>query len=137
MELKVISRETIQKTMEQDYLPHAEMFADEIAWMNDCVTLLNEVDSLVAENDKLRGLLAQGKGDCVYCGLPAADIFRCPHGFPGCARMDDIVNAPESEKDRKWQEVVEVKDKTIAILREHLRLAKGESTDGTQPEPSK
>lgn len=47
------------------------------------------------ENDKLRGLLAQGKGDCVYCGLPAAEIAKCPSGFPGCARMDDIVNAPE------------------------------------------
>ena len=48
------------------------------------------------ENDKLRGLLAQGKGDCVYCGLPAADIAKCPHGFPGCARMDDIVNKEET-----------------------------------------
>jgi hypothetical protein len=102
MELKVISREIIQKAMEQDYLPHAEIFADEIAWMKDCVALLDEVDSLKEENNKLRGLLAagqgdcvSGQGDCVYCGLPAADIAKCPHGFPGCARMDDIVNAPE------------------------------------------
>jgi hypothetical protein len=97
MELKVISREIIQKAMEQDYLPHAEIFADEIAWMKDCVALLDEVDSLKEENNKLRGLLAAGQGDCVYCGLPAADIAKCPHGFPGCARMDDIVNAPETK----------------------------------------
>ena len=57
------------------------------------------------ENDKLRGLLAQGKGDCVYCGLPAADIAKCPHGFPGCARMDDIVAAQETEKDKRIDEL--------------------------------
>ena len=49
-----------------------------------------------AENNKLRGLLAKGQGDCVYCGLPAADIAKCPSGFPGCARMDDIVNKEET-----------------------------------------
>jgi hypothetical protein len=58
-------------------------------------------DSVIAElrteNNKLRGLLAAGKGDCAYCGLPAADIAKCLHGFPGCARMDDIVNAPETK----------------------------------------
>jgi hypothetical protein len=66
--------------------------------------LLNQRDDshkrsaeLEVENNKLRGLLAQGKGDCVYCGLPAAEISKCPHGFPGCARMDDIVNAPETK----------------------------------------
>jgi hypothetical protein len=51
------------------------------------------------ENNKLRGLLAKGQGDCVYCGLPAEDIAKCKSGFPGCARMDDIVNAPEKEND--------------------------------------
>lgn len=60
-------------------------------------SLEESVKELKAENDKLRGLLAKGSGDCVYCGLPAADISKCPSGFPGCARMDDIVNAPESE----------------------------------------
>lgn len=80
-----ISREALMKTIEN-------------------LTVSNQ--ELLTENDKLRGLLAAGQGDCVYCGLPAADIAKCPHGFPGCTRMDDIVNAPESEKDRKWQEVV-------------------------------
>jgi len=47
----------------------------------------------LAENDLLRGLLAKGEKDCVYCGLPAADISKCRSGFPGCARMDDIMGA--------------------------------------------
>ena len=60
---------------------------------------------LLTENNKLRGLLAAGQGDCVYCGLPAADIAKCPHGFPGCARMDDIVAAQETEKDKRIDEL--------------------------------
>jgi hypothetical protein len=70
------------------------------------VNLMIEVNDLNSENDKLRGLLAKGQGDCVYCGLPAEDIARCAHGFPGCARMDDIVNAHETAKD---QEIFELK----------------------------
>lgn len=59
------------------------------------------IRGILEENDKLRGLLAQGKGDCVYCSLSAADIAKCASGFPGCARMDDIVNAPDTEKDQQ------------------------------------
>jgi hypothetical protein len=135
MELKVISREIIQKTMEQDYLPHAEIFADEIAWMKDCVKLLDDVDSLKEENNKLRAILAAGKGDCVYCGLPAADIAKCPHGFPGCARMDDIVNAPETAKDvqihgltTKLRDVID-RETTLRSIVENVRKAL-EDTDG-------
>lgn len=55
------------------------------------------------ENDVLRGLLAKGQGDCVYCGLPAAEISKCQAGFPGCGRMDDMLLAPitkaESENE--------------------------------------
>jgi len=53
------------------------------------------------ENDKLRALLAQGQGDCIYCNLPAVDIAKCASGFPGCGRMDDIMNAQETEKDEQ------------------------------------
>lgn len=53
------------------------------------------------ENDILRGLVAKGQGDCVYCGLKAEDMGKCAFGFPGCARMDDIMAAQETEKDRK------------------------------------
>ena len=50
------------------------------------------------ENDKLRGILAQGKGDCVYCGLPAARTYaKVLHGFPGCDRdRTTIVNMHEA-----------------------------------------
>lgn len=58
-----------------------------------------ELERLRTENDTLRGLVAKGEGDCIYCGLAAADISKCVYGFPGCARMDDIMNAHETEKD--------------------------------------
>ena len=62
-------------------------------WTSDHDKILSRFKE---ENNKLRGLLAKGQGDCVYCGLPAADIAKCPSGFPGCARMDDIVNKEET-----------------------------------------
>ena len=71
----------------------------------DTAILRVRMRELESENNKLRGLLAAGQGDCVYCGLPAADIAKCPHGFPGCARMDDIVNAQETEKDKRIDEL--------------------------------
>ena len=46
MELRVISRDVIQKALEQDYLPHRDMFADEILWMKDCMVLLDALDEL-------------------------------------------------------------------------------------------
>jgi hypothetical protein len=97
------------------------------------------------ENDKLRGLLAQGKGDCVYCGLPAADISKCPHGFPGCSRMDDIVNAPETPKD---EEIIrlrfllsKLRDFTVQFVRIEMTNGKlyemlAEELDGRKPEPT-
>lgn len=62
------------------------------------------VRELAQENDTLRGLLAKGQADCVYCGLPAADIAKCKSGFPGCSRMDDIVNAAETESEKRLQQ---------------------------------
>jgi hypothetical protein len=61
-----------------------------------------EVNRLEAENENLRGLLAKGLGACVYCQLPAEDISKCQSGFPGCARMDDIVCAKETEIEVRW-----------------------------------
>jgi hypothetical protein len=43
------------------------------------------------ENTTLRNLLARSNADCPYCGLPAEDINRCVHGFPGCGRADDML----------------------------------------------
>jgi hypothetical protein len=55
--------------------------------------MVTELLEIRRENDVLRGLLARGDKDCVYCGLPAAEISKCRSGFPGCARMDDMMNA--------------------------------------------
>ena len=60
------------------------------------------------ENDRLRGLLAKGQGPCVYCNLPAEDIAKCQSGFPGCARMDDIINAANTDVNRLEQRLHEL-----------------------------
>jgi len=70
------------------------------ALMGTVENLTVAVAKLENENNALRALLAQGQGDCIYCNLPAVDIAKCSSGFPGCARMDDIMNAQETEKDR-------------------------------------
>jgi hypothetical protein len=75
------------------------------ALLNQRDDFYTKMEEVKQENNKLRGLLAAGKGDCVYCGLPAADIAKCPHGFPGCSRMDDIVNAPEIKFEREVAEL--------------------------------
>ena len=54
-----------------------------------------ELEELRKENDSLRFRLAHGSADCVYCHLPAADMGKCERGFPGCARADDMMAAPE------------------------------------------
>ena len=56
--------------------------------------------SLQRENNLLRAKLAEGGGDCVYCGIPAAEIAKCASGFPGCARMDDLMAVPSPAQDR-------------------------------------
>lgn len=53
------------------------------------------VPDLLAENTRLRAALAQSKGACVYCSLPAEEWARCQSGFPGCARGDDALGCPE------------------------------------------
>lgn len=62
-------------------------------FLDECMQLEAEGIAAQIENDLLRGLLAKGGKDCIYCGLPAADIAKCKSGFPGCARMDDIMAA--------------------------------------------
>lgn len=66
---------------------------------------LGTLEGVLHENDVLRGLLAKGKGDCQYCSLPADQIGKCERGFPGCSRMDDIVNYPAKEAEEKLQEI--------------------------------
>lgn len=69
---------------------------------------MNEIETLRAENDTLRGLLGNSALPCTYCGLPAAEQAKCQYGFPGCSRADDQMlsqhfgdsyRADESEKE--------------------------------------
>lgn len=53
---------------------------------------IQEYQRLEQENKKLRGLLAKGDADCLYCGLPKKDMAKCSHGFPGCGRADDLMD---------------------------------------------
>lgn len=52
---------------------------------------LQEVTDVKKENDTLRKLLANSDAKCPYCGLAKEDMNRCSHGFPGCARADDMM----------------------------------------------
>lgn len=56
----------------------------------DAAQLLDDVQELRAENDKLRRLLAESPADCPYCKLPRERMGECVHGFPGCPRADDM-----------------------------------------------
>lgn len=50
-----------------------------------------ELDEARKENTRLRGLLADANIPCIYCKLPKDNIKLCPRGFPGCGRMDDLI----------------------------------------------
>jgi hypothetical protein len=50
-----------------------------------------ELDRLRKENEIMRGLIADSNMECIYCGLPKAEMAKCPSGFPGCGRGDDIL----------------------------------------------
>jgi len=52
-----------------------------------------EIRVLRLENEELRGLLANAEIPCIYCKLPKQNIKLCPRGFPGCGRMDDLLNS--------------------------------------------
>lgn len=49
------------------------------------------LEELQKENDTLRHLLAKGSDPCVYCALAKSEMSKCPDGFPGCARADDLL----------------------------------------------
>ena len=51
--------------------------------------LESELQELRSENSKLRQILAKSNVPCIYCGL--TDMGECKSGFPGCARMDDLM----------------------------------------------
>ncbi len=49
-----------------------------------------QLDELTEENTALRKILADSELPCVHCDLSKEDWNRCAHGFPGCARADDM-----------------------------------------------
>lgn len=85
-----------------------------------CEGVKAQVSGLTEENDKLRALLAKGKGPCIYCQLPAEDIAKCQHGFPGCGRMDDLAteinSVIESQREARILDLMEERDGLKAAL---------------------
>jgi hypothetical protein len=57
-------------------------------------------EELQKENDELRYRLAISNAPCAYCQLAKCDMNKCLSGFPGCARMDDILVGEQSEPTR-------------------------------------
>ena len=94
-----------------------------IGALMDSIERLTETNGrLLNENDTLRGLVAKGQGDCIYCGLKAEDMAKCASGFPGCGRMDDLMTDQENEKDRQINHL------RASLLRAQMRL--GDVPDG-------
>lgn len=56
-------------------------------------TLERELAQAKRENCTLRTLVAKSDTPCPYCGL--LEMAKCVHGFPGCARADDIICGEE------------------------------------------
>lgn len=52
--------------------------------------------------NRFRFLLASSSANCPYCDLPADEMAKCPAGFPGCGRADDLMydidEDPQKEK---------------------------------------
>ena len=59
------------------------------------------------ENDFMRLRLAESDKACVYCDLPKTEMGACAHGFPGCARADDLLHCDElTRRDAKQRREV-------------------------------
>lgn len=65
--------------------------------MTRIICIESENDRLRKENDYLRGVVANSDLPCVYCKLSREDMGKCASGFPGCARADDMLCAPEEK----------------------------------------
>ena len=70
----------------------------------------SDLGRLTRENETLRGIAARIM-PCHYCG--AADISRCPHGFPGCALADDLMGF-DACANRELREARAERDRFIA-----------------------
>lgn len=63
--------------------------------MSDDKLLDAKLKELENENTRLRFIIASSNLDCIYCNLPKVDLSKCKSGFPGCGRMDDLINNPD------------------------------------------
>lgn len=61
--------------------------------------LTAKIKELEADNDRLRVMLSNSNQPCFYCGLSKRWMSKCKHGFPGCARADDMVRDLQGPAD--------------------------------------
>ena len=58
-------------------------------------------ERLRAGNTMLRALLPKMGAPCIHCGL--TEMAKCAHGFPGCAKADDLLVGEEEG----WKAAIE------------------------------
>src|SRR5262245_5548795 len=89
-----------------------------------------------AENTRLRPALATSQDPCVYCQLPAEEMAKCKAGFPGCARMDDLVGCPEFGAAMELHDVRAALNRAHQVLQDWLALAdRAVAQFGVDPHP--
>jgi hypothetical protein len=66
-----------------------------------------ELERFRKENDYLRGVVANAKIPCVYCGLE--NMAECRYGFPGCSKADDMILGDDEVGQRLIAENTEMK----------------------------
>ena len=71
-------------------------------------SITQELERLRKENDILRGIAAKVM-PCHYCGVD--NIGKCPHGFPGCSLMDDVMAA----EDCMAKEIVALRTENLKL----------------------
>ena len=79
---------------------------------------------LQKENSCLRTMVAKANIPCAHCGLD--DMSKCLHGFPGCAKADDILCG----EDEAMKEMAQ----RIKTLRTLLDEALGQDDDCLWPQ---
>ena len=90
-------------TADRDNLAHSLGYAEATIKV-----LTAERDAARKENDTLRGIIANADILCMYCGLSKSEQGKCASGFPGCARADDMMSAPDFGNDALLAELAQV-----------------------------
>lgn len=97
-----------------------------------------EVVRLSRENSHMRTLLAHVPDEkCIYCGLD--NMAKCPRGFPGCSKADDLIAGEDVEflrllgEHRSLTAEVEGLRARITKMEGLLRRYRNETPLGHQP----